>query len=272
MASERSVAELAGHLLTAFQKLSIGVTPTRTEDVNPGQPEKPKELEQAGGGLSEAETVPGDCQGSVKAAVPGQALDATPAFKDTAQQSKQGLGSTSAPPLVEGKQHVANPSNAPGPSTTVQADPVQETNSSSAATLQEPLQLTQEDLKHMSEGQILLAWEQGRCPTELINTNNCRNLAMRLRRYCTTNTLTNAPNMEKLFDGSTKDKRQLLQQWLMAGENPQMLEMNLRLDREREDTEGEKWLCLTVEGMKKHGVSECLGGFGLSANLFHVGV
>lgn len=264
VAGDKTVADLASHLLTAFKKLSLGVTPTviPTTESN-GE-------EQVGAGASEAETVPGDiCPGSGNAALPSAA---TPASNDPAPQQKlpvacasstppAGTGPQKPPPAGTGPQ--TTPPVGTGPQATlpasVPADPAQETNSNSNATVQQVAQLTQEDLKTMSEGQILLAWEQGRCPTELINTNNCRNLAMRLRRYCTSQTLSNSPNMEKLFEGSTKDKRHLLQQWLMAGENPQLLEMNLRLDREQEESEGEKWQCLTVEGMKRAGVSEWLG-------------
>lgn len=66
------------------------------------------------------------------------------------------------------------------------------------------------------------------------------------------------PEMARLFDGSNADRLTLLMNWLKSGENAQKVETNLKLEKEREDIHEGTDQLLTIEGMRKAGVSEQL--------------
>ena len=72
-------------------------------------------------------------------------------------------------------------------------------------------------------------------PLDLINSSNCKKLGMRLRRFCSSEGVSvTCPEMARLFEGSNADRLSLLRNWLKSGENAQQVEMNLKLEKERE--------------------------------------
>lgn len=82
---------------------------------------------------------------------------------------------------------------------------------------------------------------------------------MRLRRACENDGALDLTNVQGLFEGSNKDRLQLLRQYLNSGENLKKVDMHLEFMREVEqESEGVEML-LTIDGMRKEGVSECLG-------------
>ena len=66
------------------------------------------------------------------------------------------------------------------------------------------------------------------------------------------------PNMSALFEGNLASRRQLLQQWLVAGEVADQAESNLVMSKTKENELDEEEQLLTVEGMRRAGVSEYL--------------
>ena len=66
------------------------------------------------------------------------------------------------------------------------------------------------------------------------------------------------PNMSALFEGNLASRRQLLQQWLAAGEVADHAESNLVMSKTKENELDEEEQLLTVEGMRRAGVSEYL--------------
>lgn len=64
--------------------------------------------------------------------------------------------------------------------------------------------------------------------------------------------------MSSLFEGNLAQRRHLLQQWLSSGEVADAAESNLSVAKSNErELKGQEKL-LTVEGMRRHGVSEHL--------------
>ena len=103
-------------------------------------------------------------------------------------------------------------------------------------------------------------FEKGLVPPELINTSNCKKLGMRLKRFCEAkNAEVNFPNMVKLFEASNADKLVLLRNFLKNKENAEKCEMQLKYEKEVENTHKGTEKLLTIEGMRKEGVSEPLG-------------
>ena len=99
-------------------------------------------------------------------------------------------------------------------------------------------------------------------PENLINTANCRKLGMRLKRFCEAkNTAVHFPNMVRLFEASNADKLTLLRNWLKAGENSNKVEMQLKFEKEMENTHTGTEQLLTIDAMRKKGVSETLSFF-----------
>lgn len=95
-------------------------------------------------------------------------------------------------------------------------------------------------------------------PPFLINTSNCRKLAMRLRRCCEGQEAVSLNNVQKMFEGTNADRLSLLRQFLSSGENIKKVEATLEFSREVEaESTGVEQL-LTIEGMKKAGVSGTL--------------
>lgn len=223
VASHKAVSDLATVLLTAMQKLSLG--DEKKAVVSEKEPElKPHAQEVRAAGdekeRSEAETIPADLPPAddVPATVPETVQDVAPAVRP-----EVGSGSSR----------------------------------SQAGEVSGSREVTKDDIKHMTEDEIIAGWREGLVPLKLINTSNCRTLAMKVRRWCeNSSNLTACPNISGLFEGSMGDRRVLLQQWLANDGNTQNLEMNLRLEKEHEETHGETMQLLTVEGMKKAGISE----------------
>lgn len=92
----------------------------------------------------------------------------------------------------------------------------------------------------------------------LINSSNCRKLAMRCNRACNNDASAELSNVQALFQGSIADKRKLLQQFLSNAENLEKTNAWLEYTREVEQEGKEAEELLTVKGMRKEGVSECL--------------
>ena len=67
-----------------------------------------------------------------------------------------------------------------------------------------------------------------------------------------------APNMAAMFQGTLKERRELLHQWLQSGEVPEKCEMMLTMQRSTEEDYDAEEQLLTVEGMKRAGISEKL--------------
>ena len=59
------------------------------------------------------------------------------------------------------------------------------------------------------------------------------------------------PNMSALFEGNLASRRQLLQQWLAAGEVADHAESNLVMSKTKENELDEEEQLLTVEGMRR---------------------
>ena len=67
------------------------------------------------------------------------------------------------------------------------------------------------------------------------------------------------PNMSELWNGTLQQKRDLLQNWLSSGEVAAKCEMHLKITKETEDSYDSEEQLLTMEGMKRAGISEPLG-------------
>lgn len=81
---------------------------------------------------------------------------------------------------------------------------------------------------------------------------------MRLRRCCEGQEAVSLNNVQKMFDGTNADRLSLLRQFLSSGENIKKVEATLEFSREVEaESTGVEQL-LTIEGMKKAGVSGTL--------------
>ena len=106
---------------------------------------------------------------------------------------------------------------------------------------------------------ILEKFKAGLVPPELINTSNRKKLAMRCSRACEhDNVKVDFPEVHKLFEGSLKDKRTLLRNFLSSGENLSKVEWQLQFERTVEDAnEGTEEL-LTVDAMQRKGVHPIL--------------
>ena len=112
----------------------------------------------------------------------------------------------------------------------------------------------------MCPGEILANYELGLIDIEHINTNNCRSLGMRLRRHCNSAGFqASFPNMAKMFEGTNAEKKQLLHEFLKAGENLQAIETTLEVQRTQEEQHEGTEMLLTVAQMREKGVSEWLG-------------
>ena len=98
----------------------------------------------------------------------------------------------------------------------------------------------------------------GVIPLDLVNTSNCRKAAMRLRRAMESGSV-KFPQCQKLFESNNADRLSLLRQFLTSEENLQKLEIQLELERENEQENEEVDKLLTLDGMRKAGVSEQLG-------------
>ena len=91
---------------------------------------------------------------------------------------------------------------------------------------------------------------------------------MRLKRFCEAkNTAVHFPNMVRLFEASNADKLTLLRNWLKAGENSNKVEMQLKFEKEMENTHTGTEQLLTIDAMRKKGVSETLSFF---VSLIHI--
>lgn len=110
---------------------------------------------------------------------------------------------------------------------------------------------------------IIRLFNEGKVPPELINTSNCRKMAMRLRRHCEGIEPASFPKMNKLFEGSNGDRLQLLRSWLSCGEVPEQVEMDLEVKKSSTQMGEAKEELLTIIGMQKAGVSETLGWDGV---------
>ena len=102
-------------------------------------------------------------------------------------------------------------------------------------------------------------YAEGVLPLGLINSSNCRKLYGRMQRYME-NHVSEAshPNMSSLFEGTLAQRRHLLQQRLSSGEVADAAESNLSVAKTNEkELKGQEKL-LTVEGMRRNGVSEHL--------------
>ena len=103
-------------------------------------------------------------------------------------------------------------------------------------------------------------YREGKVPDELINSSNCRKMHMRLRRFCEAkNQKVNCPNMVQQFEASNSDKLSLLRSWMKNMEDPAKVEMELKYEKEVENAQTGEEQLLTIEGMRKAGVSELLG-------------
>lgn len=80
---------------------------------------------------------------------------------------------------------------------------------------------------------------------------------MRLNRFLENSKNREAfPNMAKLFESSNAEKRSLLQSYLKSGEVAAECETTLEVEKELENSfQGDEEL-LTIEGMRKAGISE----------------
>ena len=67
------------------------------------------------------------------------------------------------------------------------------------------------------------------------------------------------PNMGKLFEGTSKQRLQLLRSWLTSGEAASKCEIQLEVVKSWEKEGQNVESLLTIEGMRKEGVSEFLG-------------
>ena len=102
-------------------------------------------------------------------------------------------------------------------------------------------------------------YAEGVLPLQLINSSNCRKMYGRMQRYMENHvTPASHPNMSALFEGNLASRRQLLQQWLVAGEVADQAESNLVMSKTKENELDEEEQLLTVEGMRRAGVSEYL--------------
>ena len=82
---------------------------------------------------------------------------------------------------------------------------------------------------------------------------------MRLKRFCEAkNAEVNFPNMVKLFEASNADKLVLLRNFLKNKENAEKCETQLKYEKEVANTHKGTEKLLTIEGMRKEGVSESL--------------
>ena len=105
-------------------------------------------------------------------------------------------------------------------------------------------------------------YDQGLVPENLINTSTCRKLGIRLKRFCEAkNANLHFPNMVRMFEASNADKLTLLRNWLKEGENSNKVEMQLKIEKEMENTHTGTEQLLTIDAMRKKGVSETLGLF-----------
>ncbi|CAK9025741.1 unnamed protein product [Durusdinium trenchii] len=116
--------------------------------------------------------------------------------------------------------------------------------------------LTAEDLKGMDEANILQKYDEGLIPDDVITSSNCR-LYMRMRRYMEDHaTEVSCPNMLAMFNGTLKERRSLLRQWLSSGENAERCEVQLKVSRSVDDEMDTEEQLLTIDGMKRAGMSE----------------
>ncbi|CAK9027305.1 unnamed protein product, partial [Durusdinium trenchii] len=117
-------------------------------------------------------------------------------------------------------------------------------------------QLSKEDVKGMSECEILKQYRLGLVPEEFITSKTCKGLYMRLRRQMEKDDAdVNFPQMSKMFAGSTKEKLGLLRSFLQNGENAKACETQIRLEKTWEhEYEGKEEL-LTVREMRTRGIS-----------------
>ena len=95
-------------------------------------------------------------------------------------------------------------------------------------------------------------------PIRLINTSNCRKLAMKMNRRMEAQDAVNFPNCLKLFEGSNDDRKKLLRQFLLDHRNLEKMEHQFDLARTNEKEQKGVEELLTIEGMRKAGVSELL--------------
>ncbi|CAK9008444.1 Angiopoietin-related protein 1, partial [Durusdinium trenchii] len=112
------------------------------------------------------------------------------------------------------------------------------------------------DLKNMKEDDIIRLVHEGMIPIHLINTSNCRKLAMKMNRRMEAHDAVNFPNCLKLFEGSNDDRKKLLRQFLLDHRNLEKMEHQFDLARTNEKEQKGVEELLTIEGMRKAGVSE----------------
>ncbi|CAK9005855.1 unnamed protein product, partial [Durusdinium trenchii] len=112
------------------------------------------------------------------------------------------------------------------------------------------------DLKNMKEDDIIRLVHEGMIPIHLINTSNCRKLAMKMNRRMEAQDAVNFPNCLKLFEGSNDDRKKLLRQFLLDHRNLEKMEHQFDLARTNEKEQKGVEELLTIEGMRKAGVSE----------------
>ena len=109
----------------------------------------------------------------------------------------------------------------------------------------------------MKEDDIIDAYLRGEVDPSLINQSNCRKAAMRMNRLMEARgAAMTFPNMNKLFEGGTAAKLDLLRAWLKKGEVAKDVETHMEVEKEHENLEDEEEQLLTIEGMRKAGVSE----------------
>ena len=103
---------------------------------------------------------------------------------------------------------------------------------------------------------ILQKYDEGLIPDDVITSSNCR-LYMRMRRYMEDHaTEVSCPNMLAMFNGTLKERRSLLRQWLSSGENAERCEVQLKVSRSVDDEMDTEEQLLTIDGMKRAGMSE----------------
>ena len=82
---------------------------------------------------------------------------------------------------------------------------------------------------------------------------------MRLRRHMDDHAdEVSSPQMVKMFHGNLKDRRNLLHSWLKSGEVASKCEFQLNIQRSSQDDLVTEEQLLTVDGMRKAGISETL--------------
>ena len=93
-----------------------------------------------------------------------------------------------------------------------------------------------------------------------INTGDCHNLAMRLRRNCQARGFAaKCPNVSAMFEGANEERLRLLHEFLQNGESLRAVEAELEIQKVNEEEHMGQDMLLTVKQMREKGVSEYLG-------------